>query len=89
MALEDLLGCAALESGPFGDHLRHYLRLLQQELELITAMRRVVTSSEPVRLESAIAFKLYSLGLVHFRGNDVAIRCDLYRRYFRDRLTDS
>ncbi|MEO1623429.1 MAG: AAA-like domain-containing protein, partial [Cyanobacteria bacterium J06632_3] len=39
-----------------------------------------------VRLEPIQAFQLHSMGIVHFKGNDVIPRCNLYRRYFSDRL---
>ena len=84
--LDKLLEIAPTEEGPYGDHLRRHLWNLQQRSEMVGAIRRVMTAREAVRLESVQAFQLHSMGVVHLRGNEVVPRCDLYRRYFGDRL---
>ncbi|MEH2405446.1 AAA-like domain-containing protein [Nostoc sp.] len=38
-------------------------------------------------LDSVQTFKLRSLGLIKFKGNEVQCLCNLYRFYFRDRLS--
>ena len=86
LTLDQLLTLAPTESGLYGDHLRRHLWHLQQHPELAVAFTKVVTTSEPVELESVLAFKLHSLGLVQSQGNYVTPRFDLYRQYFRDRL---
>lgn len=43
-------------------------------------------ASSPVQLKPMEAFKLQSLGLVQLYGNEVKPRCNLYARYFCDRL---
>jgi serine/threonine-protein kinase len=50
------------------------------------AVKYMVASTAPVRLESVQAFQLHSMGLVNLEGNDVTPRCELYRQYFKDRL---
>jgi hypothetical protein len=83
--LEQFLHRAPTEEGIYGDHLRrHLLNLVDANLE--TAMKQVIASSHPVRLEANLAFKLRSMGLVKLRGNDVIPLCNLYRLYFKDRL---
>lgn len=84
--LEQVLLSGSTEAGIYSDHLRRHLWNLQQHPELATAMQEVVAATTSVRLKSVLAFKLYSMGLVHLQGNDVTPRCDLYRQYFRDRL---
>lgn len=84
---ETLLQTAATEAGIYGDHLRRNLWMLQQHPELATSFAEVVSSTQPVCLESSSLFKLQSLGLVHLQGNEVTPRCDLYRQYFQERLT--
>ena len=84
--LEELLQTAPTESGLYCDHLRRHLWNLQQHPELAAAMAQAVTATTPVRLESAAAFKLHSMGLVNLQGNEVTPRCDLYRQYFCDRF---
>ncbi len=85
-SVDRLLEMAITEAGIYGDHLRRHLWNLQENPELGAAFSKVVTANEPVELESVIAFKLHSLGLVQLRGNEVTVRFELYRQYFSDRL---
>jgi hypothetical protein len=97
LTLLQLLETAPTEAGIYGDHLRRHAWHLQQNPELAAAFIKVVTSGEPVELESIQAFKLHSMGLVQLQGNYVTPRFDLYRQYFRmkqsylesDRFLDS
>lgn len=86
LTLEELLAAAPTEAGPYGDHLRRHLWNLEQRPEMAAAVKRVVASDSPVRLDSIEAFQLSSMGLVNLEGNEVSPRCNLYRQYFRDRL---
>lgn len=86
LTLAELMQTASTEAGIYGDHLRRHLWNLRQHSELSTAFSRVVNSDEAIELESILAFKLHSLGLVQLQGNDVTPRFDLYRQYFRERL---
>lgn len=85
-SLDELLELAPTEAGVYGDHLRRHLWNLQEHRELGAAFSMVVTANAPVELESMLAFKLHSLGLVQLRGNEVTVRFELYRQYFSDRL---
>ena len=86
LTLEKLVEIAPTEAGIYGDHLRRHLWNLQQHPELATAFAQVLVAQEPVELESVLAFKLHSMGLVQLRGNATVPRFELYRQYFRDRL---
>jgi serine/threonine-protein kinase len=86
LSLSDLIQTAPTESGIYGDHLRRHLWNLKQHPELASAFNRVVINPDPTELDSILAFKLHSMGLVHLQGNEVTPRFELYRRYFRDRL---
>jgi hypothetical protein len=86
LALNQLDESAPTEAGIYGDHLRRHLWNLQQHRELAAAFKKVVFSEEAVELESILAFKLHSMGLVDLQGNEVSPRFDLYRNYFRDRM---
>ncbi len=86
LTLEQLRAIAPTEAGIYGDHLRRHLWNLKQHPELGNAFSRVVSSDSPVEVESVLAFKLHSLGLVNLQGNEVSPRFDLYRQYFRERL---
>ncbi len=89
ISLEKLVEIATTESGIYGDHLRRHLWNLQQHPELAQGFSKVVNSPQPVELESVLAFKLHSLGLVHLQGNEVIPRFELYRDYFRHRLVQN
>jgi hypothetical protein len=86
VTLNKLVQIAPTEESPFSDHLRENLGNLQRNPELETAFREVVTKNQPIRIETAYAFKLHSMGLVKLQGNDCSPRCELYRQYFSVRL---
>ncbi|BAY22778.1 TIR protein [Calothrix sp. NIES-2100] len=81
ITMSQLLRTAPTEEGMFSDHLRRHLLNLQEDANLVTAMKKVIANTNPVRLETALAFKLRSMGLVRLQGNDVIPLCDLYRSY--------
>jgi len=89
ITLEKLLQTAVAEAGLYDDHLRRHLWTLKQYPDLADAFAKVVRANAPVELESLQAFKLHSMGLVKFEGNQVIPSFDLYRIYFRDRLSTS
>jgi serine/threonine-protein kinase len=86
MTLEKLLQVAPTEEGPYDDHLRRHLLNLDENAELVAAVKQVMAANKPVEIKAAEAFKLRSMGLVKFQGNAVMPLCDLYRQYFCDRL---
>lgn len=85
--LDALLAVAPTESGPYGDHLRRHWWNLEQRGEMAEVTKRVMASASPIRLKPVQAFQLHSLGIVHLQGNEVTPRCNLYQRYFSDRLS--
>jgi AAA domain-containing protein/TIR domain-containing protein len=86
MTLNNLLSTAASEEGLFADHLKRHLWTLERHPALGEAMKKAVTSPGPLRIRAEEGFKLQSMGLIHLEGNDISPRCDLYRKYFLDRL---
>ncbi len=86
-SLTELVQTASAIDGVYGAHLRHLLSDLHQYPELLTALKRVVSSSTPVELEPMQAFKLQSKGLVKLRDQQVVPSCDLYRSYFKQVLS--
>jgi hypothetical protein len=86
LTLEELLRLAPTEQGIFSDHLRQQLWHLQHNPQLEIGYKKVVITNAPVRLETEVAFKLHSLGLVKLVSNDCVPGCDLYRQYFSTRL---
>ena len=87
-SFSELLRVAPTEEGMFSDHLRRHLSNLREDEHLLGAMKQVTASRRAVRLDTGLAFKLRSMGLVKFQGNDVIPLCDLYRLYFRERLRE-
>ncbi|MBW4494311.1 MAG: AAA-like domain-containing protein [Oscillatoria princeps RMCB-10] len=82
ITLPELLRQAPTEAGLYRDHLRRFLWLIQQNLELVEAFKQVAGAAGSLPLEPVIAFKLHSMGLVNLDGNEAILRCDLYRQYF-------
>jgi AAA-like domain len=80
------LRTAPTEAGVYRDYLSGHLKALEDHPVLGAAMKAVVLAASPVRLRSEEAFKLDSMGLIVRVGNEVKPRCELYRRYFCDRL---
>lgn len=70
----------------YSDHLRRHLLNLEADDRLVAAFQQVIQAYRPVQIGSTEAFKLNSMGLVRYRGNEVVPLCDLYRQYFRLRL---
>jgi len=88
MALEELLAVAPTEGGLFGEHLRRHLLNLRDDEHLLNAMKQVILADRPIPIDTGEAFKLTSMGLVQFQGSEVTPICNLYRRYFRERLIE-
>ena len=86
ITLSELLATAPTDAGLYSDHLRRHLWNLEQHPDLASAIKKVADSASPVQLESMQGFKLHSMGLVEFQGNQVRPRCNLYRNYFQVRL---
>ncbi|MCY7390930.1 MAG: AAA-like domain-containing protein, partial [Leptolyngbyaceae cyanobacterium CAN_BIN12] len=86
LSLEHLLQIAPTEGGLYGEHLRRHLLNLEGDEKLLAAMKQVIAGDQPVSINTSEAFKLTSMGLVQFRGSEVAPSCGLYRQYFRERL---
>lgn len=84
--LEQILKLAPTEQGIFSAHLRQQLWKLQHNSQLEIGYKQVVMALAPIKLDTEVAFKLHSLGLVKLSGNDCVPSCDLYRQYFSMRL---
>jgi hypothetical protein len=88
LTLDKFVKEAPTEEGLYRDHLYKYLSILEDNENLKIAMKEVVESDTPVQLDAKIGFKLRSLGLVEAKENKVIPLCDLYRRYFSDKLSN-
>lgn len=82
--LDILLTTAPTQGGIYSPHLRHYWQTLSNHPPLLNALQQVIAAeSAAIRLDPILAYKLESMGLVHLKGNQVQVSCDLYRDYFR------
>ncbi|MEM9485671.1 MAG: AAA-like domain-containing protein [Cyanobacteria bacterium P01_F01_bin.116] len=88
-SLKQTIAEAPTEAGIYSDHLRRHMWNLEQHPDLLDAIRKTAANNAPVRLETIEGFKLNGMGLVHLEKNDVTLRYELYRQYFRDRLRAS
>jgi hypothetical protein len=84
--LRRLLEVAPTLEGPFRNHLLEHLNKIENNLELRTAFRQVVTAENPLQLPPNIARSLHRLGLVKLERNFAKPRCKLYRQFFRVHL---
>jgi protein SERAC1 len=88
LTLEQFLKVAPTDEGLFRGFLHPYLSLLEEDNLLKAAMKKVIESDIPVNLDSVQSFKLRSLGLIEFKENKAQCLCNLYRLYFRERLSE-
>jgi hypothetical protein len=86
LSFAEFIETAPTQSGIYNDHLRRHLLNLQDNEKLAEAMKEVVSTNQPIRLEESQAFQLRSMGLIKRVGNDVVPLCNLYRLYFSDRF---
>jgi hypothetical protein len=77
----DLDKHAAEPEGPFGDHLRALMMLLQQQQGLLPAMRQVIAEGS-VREDEAF-YRLHGAGLVRHEEGRVKPATLLYARFFK------
>ena len=84
MLWADLVGSAAADQGPFGDHLRRHHWLLRNEPDLKRALKDVIRLGKCP--DDVAFFRLLRAGLVRGNNDACACRCDLYRRYFEEKL---
>lgn len=80
--VQSLLQDATKNTGIYQQHLQSQLWNLQQYPKLSDAFQQVLTA--PIQLESDVAFKLKSWGLVHPSENQATVSCELYRELFHN-----
>ncbi|GAA6622589.1 AAA-like domain-containing protein [Scytonema sp. NUACC26] len=77
-----LLQTSPSTTGIYSNYLRRLETILEQHPELETAMKEVVTTTQPTQLNKKTRSKLNALGLVKIVGEEVVPSCELYRQYF-------
>lgn len=84
ITFKEVFATAATQTGIYSHHLQRHWLTLQENPELVTALKTVFQATEPVLLEPIIAYKLNSMGLIHLVGNKATVSCRLYQEYFQN-----
>lgn len=87
--LGQLLQQAPTEAGIYHEYLRQFVLALPEEPELGNAFYQVISATNYVKLEPALADKLQSMGLINLEGDRSTPACELYCLYFRQYLKTS
>jgi AAA-like domain len=82
--LEQLLQQAPTTSGIYRNHLRRLSVSLNQDSQLKAAFEQVITTGGSGKIDSTLAYKLDSMGLITFKGDQIEPSCELYRLYFQE-----
>ena len=80
----ELLAAAVEDEGPFHQHLRWQLQRVEDDPRLRAAIVEVLDNR--CCTDPKIGYHLLKAGLVAKAGDNYVCRCELYRRYFADRL---
>lgn len=87
LELSEILTTAATMNGIFATHLQDLMDTINPEANLKAALWQVVSSQAGyAEIDSILAYKLDSLGLVHLQGRYTTPSCELYRLFFREQL---
>lgn len=81
ITVAELFRRAAEDYGPFGDHLRHHLFLLQGKTELVAGLRQILSAGTCP--DERLFFRLRGAGLVKREDQTVTPRCRLYAEFFQ------
>lgn len=89
VTLPQLLKEAATDSGIYRQHLLRLLKKLKGNQELERVLNLVLNSSQPLESKNITIplYQLESMGLIKLEGNLAKISCELYRQYFKNRLS--
>jgi hypothetical protein len=87
-SLDELISISLLDDGPYAEHFLVHTRNLENEKYLAKALYEITQSDEAIRVDSAIALRLQSMGLVKFSQGGVRPFCSLYRKFFRRYFSD-
>jgi hypothetical protein len=86
VTLEALVKNAVLATGIYSHHLQSLLLLLQEEKDLMATLKSILLAEKSISVNAIAAYKLESLGLIHFNGYHAQPSCKLYRLYFTQQL---
>ncbi|MCM0594426.2 MAG: AAA-like domain-containing protein [Gloeotrichia echinulata DEX184] len=86
--IKQLLKEATTDTGIYTEHLRRHLETFQENGELGTVFKEIVTNNQPIKLErkNRQIYQLDSMGLIKITNNFIIPSCRLYQEYFGDRV---
>ncbi|NET14273.1 MAG: hypothetical protein F6K08_16265 [Okeania sp. SIO1H6] len=87
LKIKDLLKDAPTESGIYQDHLSMLLEIMENNPKIKTVFCEIL-ANYPVRLpnKNREVRQLEAMGLIKTKGDLAEPRCQLYQKYFQDRL---
>ncbi len=85
--LKELLENSALTVAIYADHLEQQWWYLQRYPDLLLFFTQVVRQLSPVDCKAKQASQLKKMGLVHLHGITASLACELFRPFFRERLS--
>jgi hypothetical protein len=84
LSLEDFLQEISISGGIYHHYLDQQIQIIKDYPELSMAFKRILAADHPILLNQAIAYRLWSLGLVKKQGHKVMIKYHLYHHYFKN-----
>lgn len=82
VSFKQLIATASTSSGIYTHHLRRHAAILQKQPDLAQALKSVMESPTPIKLDPIQAYKLNSMGLIDLVGDQATRGCELYHQYF-------
>jgi len=84
MSWAEFMEFAPSVAGPFGQHLRRQLWLINNEDDLQRTLKQIISKN---RCDDEMArFRLRQAGLIREEEDSILFRCDLYRQFFSNSL---
>ncbi|NEP16328.1 MAG: hypothetical protein F6J97_05410 [Leptolyngbya sp. SIO4C1] len=82
LSIEELMQTAVSPESVFADHLLQCFKLLERYSELLSSMRQLIQSNQPILLPPLQSLQLVRLGLATCQNQKTQVHCQLYRAYF-------
>ena len=88
LTIEELLKYAATETGIYQQHLSRHLEILSNQKNIKVVFSQILKASSPLRLPNKTRelHQLEAMGLITLKADFAEPRCQLYRKYFQERL---
>ncbi|MEM1167521.1 MAG: AAA-like domain-containing protein [Cyanobacteria bacterium P01_H01_bin.35] len=88
LTIEELLKYAATESGIYQQHLSRHLETLSNQKNIKAVFSQILKANSPLRLpnKNRELHQLEAMGLITIKADYAEPRCELYRKYFQERL---